>query len=125
MPRWTLVLAVLLGTGCRTPVPVQNVDDVAIPASGQRTLDDVAKAIQRAGTSLGWRMDPIQPGLMRATLHVRSHVATVSVIYDSARFSIRYRDSSGLGYDGETIHPNYNGWVKKLSDAIHKELAAI
>jgi hypothetical protein len=122
-PLGSILLVLLLGTGCQTPVPVQNVDDAPIAASkAQPTLEDVANAIQRAGTSLGWRMDPIQPGLIRGTLDVRSHVAIVRVVFNASHYGISYRDSTGLGYDGLAIHPNHNGWVKRLDDAIRAEL---
>ena len=122
-----IALALLLAvTGCRTPAPVYNVNDIPIAASkANPALDDVATAIQRAGTSLGWRMDRVQPGLMYGTLRVRSHVAIVSVIFNTTHYTIRYRDSTGLSYDGESIHPNYNSWVKRLDEAIRTQLSAL
>jgi hypothetical protein len=122
----TMVLVLLLAVaGCRTPAPVYNVNDAPIASSrANPALDDVAAAIQRGGTSLGWRMDRVQPGLIYGTLQVRSHVAIVSVIFNTTHYTIRYRDSTGLGYDGESIHPNYNGWVKRLDEAIRAQLVA-
>ena len=53
---------------------------------------------------------------------MRSHVAVVDVTYTTKAYSIRYKDSTNLGYDGEGIHPNYNGWIDRLDAAIRAEL---
>lgn len=126
-PRRIIVLASFVAaTGCRTNAPVYNVNDAPIAAStANPTLDDVAKAIQRAGASLGWEMRRTQPGHVVGTLHLRSHVAVVDVSYGTRAYSIRYVDSRGLHYDGQTIHPNYNGWIKRLNDAIRAQLLTL
>ena len=122
----TIILAFLLvATGCRTPTPVYNVDSTRIQSSSIKpnpTLDDVGKAIQLAGTQLDWLMEPIKPGHIVGTLQVRTHVAVVDIHYNTTAYSIHYKSSSNLDYDGESIHPNYNGWVKRLNSAIHAEM---
>jgi hypothetical protein len=122
----TIFLGLLLvATGCRTQVPVYNVDSARIEASSIKpkpTLDEVGLTIQRAGTSLGWLMESVKPGHILGTLQVRTHVASVDIRYNTTAYSIHYKASNNLGYDGETIHPNYNGWIKRLSSAIHAEM---
>ena len=121
----TILLALLLAaTGCRTLSPVYNVDSTRIQSSSIKpnpTLEDVGKAIQVAGTSLGWLMEPTKPGHIVGTLQVRTHVAIVDIHYNTTAYSIHYKSSSNLDYDGESIHPNYNGWIKRLNSAIHAE----
>jgi hypothetical protein len=59
--------------------------------------------------------------MARATLNLRSHVAVTEIAYDETRFTIRYADSRNLGYDGTSIHKNYNGWIQNLERAISQQ----
>lgn len=77
--------------------------------------------IERAANGLGWQIDPVRPGMARATLNLRSHVAVTEIGYDETRFTIRYADSRNLGYDGTSIHKNYNGWIQNLERAISQQ----
>jgi hypothetical protein len=77
--------------------------------------------IERAAQGLGWQIDPAQPGSVRATLNLRTHVAVVNIAYDETVFNIRYVDSRNLGYTGTSIHKNYNGWIRNLERAISQQ----
>jgi len=81
-------------------------------------MDDIAKAIKRAGNSLGWQIKEDKPGHMTGTLYLRRHTAIVDISYDRKTYSITYKDSKELNYDGEVIHQNYNGWIQNLDNAI-------
>jgi type IV pilus biogenesis protein CpaD/CtpE len=121
-----LVLAaasVALLAGCRS-APVRDVINEPVVVTGQRqaTMEDVEKAIVRAGSALGWRMRPVAPGLMEGTLNLRSHTAIVDITYDTRTYSIKYKDSTNLGYDGKNIHSNYNGWIENLDKGIQTQL---
>ncbi|MBR0672105.1 hypothetical protein [Neoroseomonas soli] len=74
--------------------------------------------ILRAGAGLGWEMEPVRPGLIRATLRLRTHVAVTEITYTASNFSIRYVNSTNLQYDGTSIHRNYNSWIENLERAI-------
>ncbi len=120
-----VTLATFLVAGCRT-APVMNIEDSPITVTGGKyTQDDVRKAIIRAGTSLGWKMKDIKPGHMEGTLLIRSHMAKVDIFYDKNKYSIKYKDSSNLNYDGTNIHSNYNGWVQNLDRAIQAQLSLL
>jgi hypothetical protein len=88
-------------------------------------LGDVRGAILQAGASLGWQMHGVRPGLIVGTLYVRDHMAQVEISYDRNSYSILYRDSSNLNYDGVNIHSNYNSWVQRLSAAINARLSLL
>jgi hypothetical protein len=69
----------------------------------------------------------VQPGnVVRLTYSARTHVAVVNVTYSAKSYSIRYADSTNLGYSAEggagIIHPNYNKWVNSLRQAIEVAL---
>lgn len=69
---------------------------------------------------------------MLASLHVRSHEATVIIRFDESNFWIDYQDSVNLDYNqnglrktrtrreikGPRIHRNYNLWVERLAKRI-------
>ena len=118
--------AVLMIAACATGQPVHNVTQTSIVTNKPNTTtEDVRQAIVRAGTGLGWQMKAEGPGRMTGRLALRTHVAVVDITYDSKSYSIRYKDSANLDYNGSTIHRNYNSWVQNLDRAIQAQLTAI
>jgi len=112
----TLMLA-----GCRT-APIYNVASAPVIAPKQVSMQDVERAITRAGAGLGWIMNPKGPGQIEGTLLLRTHKAVVDITYDTKTYDIKYKDSANLDYDGSGIHSNYNGWVLNLEKAIRTHL---
>lgn len=104
--------------------PIHNVTN-AVATSKPAKLDDVRTAIERGGQSLGWEMQPAGPGHIVGTLYLRGNVAQVDIVYTTVTYSINYKDSRGLDYDGSNIHSNYNGWVQNLDRAIARQLATL
>jgi hypothetical protein len=121
------ILLVTLGitamTGCRSDL-VYNVEEVTIVSNQGSALniEDVKKAIIRAGAGLGWQMNADAPGHVLSTLYLRSHMAQVDINYTTTSYSITYKDSKDLNYDGTYIHSNYNGWVQNLQRNIDVQL---
>lgn len=127
---WKVVGTLMIGfaavglAGCRM-APVMDVVDAPVvePAGGQKlTADQVKIAIERAGATLGWQIKEVQPFLLQGTLVLRDHVAEVNIPYSAQRYSIVYKDSKNLQYDGKNIHSNYNGWVQNLDKAIKVQM---
>lgn len=109
----------LLGlSGCTRPI--YNVSQHPFTSPG--TLAGRTAQIRQAAVGLGWQTEVIRPGMIRATLHLRSHVAVTEITYNEQVFSILYVDSSNLQYDGTSIHKNYNGWIQNLERAINVQL---
>lgn len=123
---FVLLLCVALLGGCRT-APIQNIEMAPIINSDQyyRSLPEVKNAIIAAGYGLGWQMSDVAPGHLVATLNVRAHQAIVDITYSQESYSINYKDSTNLKHKGDTIHSNYNGWVKRLSNAINQQLSQL
>ncbi len=117
-------LSLAIATGCRTSTPIYNVQDATVVTNSDKpaTANDVKKAILRAGTSLGWNMKEEKPGHIIGTLNLRSHMAQVDIKYSPSSYSITYRDSQNLNYDGTNIHGNYNGWVQRLQQNIQSQM---
>ncbi|MDG4595214.1 MAG: hypothetical protein P9F75_05910 [Candidatus Contendobacter sp.] len=122
----TLIGIVALAlVGCKSN-PVYNVEGAPVSTSTSGyNLKDVRNAIQQAGVSLGWQMKDVQPGLIIGTLYLRDHMAQVEIPYNRTSYSIIYRDSQNLGYDGVNIHGNYNGWIQRLNGAINAQLSRL
>ena len=122
------VLAALLLTGCFSWVPgplrlgtatLQNPS--GIPAAPR---DDLTRlAIQRACVLVGFTVVDDVPGRVRARVARHEWMIEVDVLYGGPTAQIRYANSNELDYwvgsDGrEHIRSSYNGWVKRLADAI-------
>ncbi|MDD4649909.1 MAG: hypothetical protein PHO79_07860 [Desulfoplanes sp.] len=118
--------ALLCLAGCRT-APVYNVVDAPVLQSANHPIESpqVKKAILQAGTSLGWHMGPTTPGHITGTLNLRSHKAVVDILYSNKDYSITYKNSYNLRYDGTNIHKNYNGWIQRLDKQIRLALLNI
>lgn len=117
-----LVSFFLLLMGCKAS-PVLNIEDTAIVTTAENiTVKNITQAIVRAGSSLGWAMKKKGDNEIIGILHLRKHMATVSIKYTTGLYSIKYVDSLNLNYDGTNIHGNYNGWVQNLNTAIQTQL---
>ena len=117
---FSLVLAFVAACTSR---PIMNINDAPVVTSGKAaTAQDVERSIVRAGSSLGWVMSPVRPGLVSGRLDLRTHIAVVEVPYDTKSYSIRYKDSTNLNAEGGNIHKNYNGWIENLDRNIRAEL---
>ena len=63
------------------------------------------------------------PGHIIGTLNIRDHIAIVDITYNSDSYSITYKDSTNLNYNGTNIHRNYNNWINNLDNAIKVQLS--
>jgi len=122
------VLAALLATSnvdaARGSVPIQNFEDLPVTGSDGKplTAEQVKQAILSGASRSRWAAS-VQPGnVVRLTYSPRTHVAVVDVVYTAKGYSIRYSNSTNLGYAQEggaaVIHPNYNKWVNALRQSI-------
>jgi hypothetical protein len=111
-----------ISVGC--VAPIYNVTNHPIAPSGgtPRTLDQVKPAILGAGEARGWTMKEVAPGHLEGILRIRAHMAAVDIKYTTTSYSITYKDSSELLYDGSQIHEEYNKWIKDLQAGIDSRL---
>jgi hypothetical protein len=126
MKVWILVVAAVVTAsgGCRTAPILNPVSAPLAAAPGARvTMEDVSKAVWTAGKKLGWAIQENRPGEMTGTLSIRKHVAVVTITYDTSTFTINYKSSQNLLYQGHEIHRQYNNWVRNLARAIQAEMA--
>lgn len=118
-----LVLLVLVAACNETLRPTETGQLAGLPGV---TLDKVTEAINRAGARRGWEMTSTEPGKIDAELNVSNkHYVKVFIEYDTKSYSIHYRDSRNLGYNGIRIHWKYHDWVNNLKRAIKQEVDKI
>ena len=94
---------------------------------------DLAAAIKIAADEVNWRITGEAPGVIQASLFIRTHTAVVTIHYDESNYWIDYQDSANLDYSpndktlsgpsrrivkGPRIHKNYNLWVDQLAKRI-------
>lgn len=103
--------------------PVYNAEAVAIPVKLQEgPIGNIEAIIKTAAINRGWSVSDAGPGVIKATLKTRTHVAVVDIHYTKQTYSINYVSSVDLLYNGERIHRNYNKWVRTLENDINKGL---
>lgn len=121
------IAAVLLLAGFGGGAPIRNVVNAPIPPHPAATMENLEKAMIRAGGTLGWKMTPKGPGKVEGILDIRKHQAIIDVTYDTKTYSITYRDSTNLDYrpEAKTIHSNYNGWIQNLDKAIRAQVTTL
>lgn len=116
-----LFIAVLTLAGCKKTVPVRDYNNMPFPqySVGKNTAKSLEVAIVRAAVSLGWIPKIVQEGEIVATLNIRSHQLVVTIFYDAKEYSIKYKDSTNLMYDGKKIHRQYDNWTRNLISKIN------
>ncbi len=119
-----IVVPALVAIGCTT-VPVQNITDQTFTTNRPASLEEIGNTIVRAGASLNMQMRKVRPGLINATYAVRGVSAVMEIKYSTKSYSIEYKDSQGLKYDGTNIHKNYNSWVQNLNNRIQAQMSAL
>lgn len=111
----TTLLALSTDAYSRTQ-PVYNVVDKAIHTGSGRalTLEEVGNVLAGAARYKRWSVAKVEEGYLKAEIHVRKHFAAIDIRYTPESYSITYRDSEVLRYDGTKIHRNYNKWIKLI-----------
>jgi hypothetical protein len=89
------------------------------------TIDQVSTAIMDAGKGLGWKMSQVSKEEIHGTYQMSKHSATVSIPFTTRSYSILYKASSNLKYDGTRIHKRYNELITSLDAAIRRELSTV
>lgn len=127
MKKIVLGLVILMTValiGCRN-APIYSVEEAPIDVGSGVTMADIKKAIISAGAQYGWAMKETEPGHIVGTQSRRGHLAKVDIPYSKSSYSILYKDSNNLKYDGETIHKQYNSWIQYLDTAIQARISML
>lgn len=118
----TILFVLLFSLGCATGHPIRNFESQ--PIADGVSSDRFAQVVMST-TRRGWVFQRTGPDTILGTLLVRSHEARVLIQYADNSYSIRYEDSVNLGENGNTIHRNYNIWVKNLNADIRRGMLQV
>lgn len=123
----SLLLAPLLVLVLSASAVLVDPGPISVPPGLSDTA--VAKAIRLGVAQRGWVITRSDPGYMEATLHLRTHVATIGLRFDTRQIEIHYVSSENLDYEVEkgvpNIHRNYLKWVNNVVHDINIQLLAI
>lgn len=91
------------------------------------TMEKVRTTIEQTATRNGWQLSDQKDGsfMGKREWGGGKHNIVVDVIYDLRKFSINYRDSHQMRYDGSWIHNSYNRMVQKLEEDIMAAVNAL
>ncbi len=118
-----LVLAcmMVLVVGCKSTIPVRDYMNEPLVQYGDNaksTMKSVEKSIVKGAVMLGWNTVVNSDSQITATLNIRKHKLVVDIFYDEKSFSVKYKDSVNLKYNGRKIHRQYANWVTNLIRSI-------
>lgn len=117
----------LSGNAAARTQPVYNiVDKPIVSGSGTPlTMEQVGSTLAAAARYKRWTVAEVEDGYLRAQINVRKHFAAIDIRYTNATYSITYRDSEVLKYDGSKIHRNYNKWIKLIEKVADENFASL
>lgn len=120
------LVAILPLVGCSRNEPLYNVANASVPAIQDRlSYEQVRAAIVKALVDNGWSIRQQTPDNISALISFRAHSASIAINYSQSNYSIMYRNSNNLDYDGSSIHRNYNKQIMDLERAINGNLAIV
>ena len=124
--RWerALLIGVVLILFNACTAPLYEISETPIETGTEQglTLAQVETAIKTAGEGIGWKMKSVKPGEITGTFKSSRYTASVRIPYSPQNYSIFYKGSQNLKYDGAKIHKKYNELVQNLSTAIGREM---
>lgn len=117
-----VVAAITLPSGEAAAATILQIEHK--PIEVERPMADLENRIKKAGARRGWKMKNVGTGQLEATIHVRTHMAKVTITFDQETYSIRYLGSDNLKHNvkKQKIHGAYNKWVTNLKNDINVEL---
>jgi hypothetical protein len=117
----------LLAAACTQTLKRVNSESYGWGPQQGVTLAKVQATIEKTAYDLGWEVVDTKPGSFTAkrSWDYDKHNIAVDVVYDLKTFSLRYKDSKALGYDGRSIHHSYNVMVAALEDRIKAKVSTL
>ena len=117
-----VVAAITLPSGEAVAATILQIEHE--PIEVEWSTADLENRINRAVARRGWKMKNVGTGQLEAKIHVRTHMAKVTITFDQETYSIRCLGSDNLKHNvkKQKIHGAYNKWVTNLKNDINVEL---
>lgn len=119
-----LTFVILVITGCG----INKVYNVETKTFLEKPKDkSVYNAILESGKFLGWNMKQTSSDTIVAKIVLRNHIAKVKINFNENSYSIKLLEAQNLNYNKaeNSIHKNYNGWIKNLENQINAKLTPL
>jgi hypothetical protein len=87
-PIAAALLGLLLTLAACRAMPPDGATPTPFAAPAPLTLEQAARAIERAGQSLGWTVTRQQPGVLAATIAAGAQPSAIEIIHDATQFRI-------------------------------------
>lgn len=112
---------IVLLSACIRVEPLHNIESEAIvTGSGNTpTIDESRSTILQAVVKKGWTIKKTGPKSFDATLSKGKKIVHITIKFSTTEYSIRYKSSQYLLYDGTSIHRRYNDWIAGLRKNIN------
>ena len=121
------VLSTALLTGCGTSAPVSTVS-YSLAAHKTIQLQQMQQAVYTALQRYGWQLQSDNGSQIYARFNKQErHIVDIRIDYSERGFAIHHVTSQGLNYNQgrDSIHRNYNRWVRNLDQDIQSSLSFI
>ncbi len=118
------LFAIFILTGCG----INKVYNVPSKTFNEKPENQtVYNAIIKAGEYLGWNMKQVDNNTIIGNLVIREHIAKIQITFDKNSYNIKLLEAQNLNYDksNNTIHNNYNGWIRNLENQIDSKLIVL
>lgn len=122
-----LIIGVVLILFSACTAPLYEIKETPIETGTEQSISlaQIETAIITAGEGIGWKMKTSKPGEVTGTYRESKYTAAVKIPFSSENYSIFYKSSKNLKYNGAEIHRRYNTLVQNLSTAIGREVTKI
>ena len=125
------ILFILALVVCCWGCTKQGVTNLHSMVYGEPTMGVVANCIAVGAQKAGWQLERLEPNKFLGTYYVQNKLgydekaAMVEIIYSTSSYRIEYSRTVELLYNEQknTVHKNYNKWVRELDAAIQRELS--
>lgn len=97
---------------------------------GSRTdlkIEQVREPVENAARQDGWELSDVALGKFVAKKEWGGgkHNVVVDFTYTGENFTIRYKDSKNMSYNGALIHETYGRFVKQLQSKVQSDVAQV
>ncbi|MDR3159867.1 MAG: hypothetical protein LBU11_12895 [Zoogloeaceae bacterium] len=104
-------------------------DEVIVAGNVQDAQGKTRAAIIESAKKHKWKVVEDKPSRLRLQLDIRRHRLIIAVAVKGGSVDIDYVDSVNLNYEkdakgNESIHPNYNGWIRRLLKTARRSAAS-
>ena len=120
-----LILGAALLAGCSTSAPIQEPTQT-LEFRKTLTTEQMQSAIYQSLHRYGWQMQSDDGHIIIARYNKQDrHIVVIRIEYSPQRFTILHQSSEGMEYNAkrQTIHRNYNRWIRNLETDIQSRLS--